>query len=465
MARPLRAIPERNWQGTADPARAVARRHAPALARAMRAAFRQLRLLVNTRDLAGHLKRADIRQAIAAVPLDHYHEVLRDAFAVAGVAFDDAAKLGAGKIRESMRRGGHQLRYRKPGAFRKDEVGQGYAWDRLDDKTLKLLRRYQDRMIRELGSDARDTIAEMVEYGVRHGLTMDEVAANIRSTIMLTTRQAQAVANYRRLLQEADPQALARQLRDKSRDDLVQAAIDGRPPPTRVNWDRATVSAGRPIGDNQVVLNVPVRALDAAARKDQELYIAEPKLQVAHYAESGQTMSIPEVGAANGRITFTNGRNRFAAARALGDRTIPIAVDAGNEDEVLDAIGAGEVERVAGLTSEEVDDLVDAYAENYLDYRAGTIAGTESLRASNIGLRDSYRQAADRGVFDADAVTRHWQIAQDEKVCPVCRSIVENNPDGVGLEEDFQSDDGPIDDAPVHTSCRCTVEYVTDLDA
>lgn len=133
--------------------------------------------------------------------------------------------------------------------------------------------------------------------------------------------------------------------------------------------------------------------------------------------------------------------------------------DVGLDAKIQDAIDSGDF-----LTDSFMDDAVNSYLDNYLDHRAETIARTESLRAGNSGLLDGYQQAADRGVFPTAAVTRQWMAAIDERTCPVCLSIVENNPDGVGLDESFQSDAGPVDDPPVHPNCRCTVQYVTDLD-
>ena len=63
-----------------------------------------------------------------------------------------------------------------------------------------------------------------------------------------------------------------------------------------------------------------------------------------------------------------------------------------------------------------------------------------------------------------EAVKRVWLIDLDDATCPICLSIIDNNPDGVGLSEDFESEDGPIDDPPVHPNCRCTVQYETNLD-
>lgn len=118
----------------------------------------------------------------------------------------------------------------------------------------------------------------------------------------------------------------------------------------------------------------------------------------------------------------------------------------------------------SGMEATEIDALVEAYVESSLDYRAGMIAQTESIRSANLGLHDGYAQAIERGLFPQDAVRRFWQIAADEGVCPICEGIPDANEDGVAVGEEFESDDGPIMDPPVHPNCRCSVTYVTDLD-
>jgi hypothetical protein len=126
------------------------------------------------------------------------------------------------------------------------------------------------------------------------------------------------------------------------------------------------------------------------------------------------------------------------------------------DQQLQDAIDSGE-----DLDDAVVGVMVDDYVDNFLDYRAAMIARTESTNAANRGLHDAYSQAVDRGVFPEEAVKRFWQLA--DHPCPVCESIPDNNPDGVGVNEDFDSIDGPIDDPAVHPNCECSVEYVTDL--
>lgn len=130
--------------------------------------------------------------------------------------------------------------------------------------------------------------------------------------------------------------------------------------------------------------------------------------------------------------------------------------NAEHDDRLQDAIDSGE-----DLPDDLIASMSAQYLENYLDYRAATIAQTESVRAVNAGLHDAYKQAVGRGALPSEAVRRFWQLG--DSPCPVCESIPDNNPDGVGVDEDFDSDDGPQDDPPIHPSCQCSVEYRTDL--
>lgn len=122
------------------------------------------------------------------------------------------------------------------------------------------------------------------------------------------------------------------------------------------------------------------------------------------------------------------------------------------------------LEAAGTYSAEEIDQMVLDRAETALDYRADMIARTESIRASNLGLHEGYRQAIDRGVFPQEAVRREWQIALDENTCPICIDIPDMNEGGVAVDEPFDTADGPIMDPPVHPNCRCSVTYITDLD-
>lgn len=115
------------------------------------------------------------------------------------------------------------------------------------------------------------------------------------------------------------------------------------------------------------------------------------------------------------------------------------------------------------LSQATIDQLTSNYADAYLSYRATTIATSEATNAMSLGLVDSYQQAVDSGVMPSEAVSKHWQIALDEKTCDHCLSVVDQNPDGVGLDEQFDTDEGPVDAPGLHPNCRCSLEMVTDL--
>ncbi len=129
------------------------------------------------------------------------------------------------------------------------------------------------------------------------------------------------------------------------------------------------------------------------------------------------------------------------------------------DDTVQAALDAGQP-----MDAAMVDKLVSDYTDNFLDFRAETIAQTESTRAASLGLQDAYSQAIDRGVFPNEAVKQFWKIDLDERTCPVCLSVPDMNPDGIGIDESFDSIDGSQDSPPIHPNCRCSIEIVTDLD-
>lgn len=366
-----RIRPGRSYQRHDDPAMLIAAMGRPAVRKAIREALRHL---PETMDVsrAEMLYRAGRWREIAdTIDWGHFREVLKAAFERIAQVYEAGARLGVRKINGAFAAKRRKVRFAKYEDTGVDLLGAGvvasitsiselfgpvdvakaigdrFNFDRFDQKTQDKLREWQDRMIVDLTSGARDTIESVVLAGTKAGLSADDIVGDIRSMINLTDTQATAVMNYRSMLENMDSGALRRQLRDT--------------------------------------------AYDAA----------------------------------------------FNAARETG----------------------------ADLDAAIIDEMVSAYEDNYLDYRADTIAGTESVRASNTGLHDAYEQAIERGALPEEAVRRFWQTSMLENVCPVCLSIPDMNPDGVGVDEDFDSIDGPQTDPPdPHTNCACSVEYVTDLD-
>lgn len=68
------------------------------------------------------------------------------------------------------------------------------------------------------------------------------------------------------------------------------------------------------------------------------------------------------------------------------------------------------------LSPEQVEAMVQRYRERWLKHRAESIARTEALRAVQMGLQESYRQAIAAGEIDATWLSREWATAGDERV-------------------------------------------------
>lgn len=68
------------------------------------------------------------------------------------------------------------------------------------------------------------------------------------------------------------------------------------------------------------------------------------------------------------------------------------------------------------LSPEQIDKMVERYRQRYVQYRARTIARTESLRAINQGEEEMWQQAVDAGAIDPDSISSIWFTAADERV-------------------------------------------------
>lgn len=110
------------------------------------------------------------------------------------------------------------------------------------------------------------------------------------------------------------------------------------------------------------------------------------------------------------------------------------------------------------LTEAQIDKMVEAYERKFLAYRARTIARTEALRTTNMGVQDAWRQAIEEQKVQEQQVRRQWIVARDERLCEVCSPIPSMNPKrGVKFGQPFATPKGPWTLPPIHPNCRCTV--------
>jgi hypothetical protein len=142
------------------------------------------------------------------------------------------------------------------------------------------------------------------------------------------------------------------------------------------------------------------------------------------------------------------------------------ALDRALRDKRFDPSVARAIKDQQPLSSDQVDRMVERYQQRYLQYRSQTIARTESIRAVSNGNHAAWTQQAQSGKVDAESVTRQWVYTHDSKTREAHREIPGMNPDGVGLDEAFDTPDGPLLypgdplGAPEATiNCRCAVIY------
>jgi hypothetical protein len=114
------------------------------------------------------------------------------------------------------------------------------------------------------------------------------------------------------------------------------------------------------------------------------------------------------------------------------------------------------------LAQGKVDQLVDRYRENWVGFRAETIARTEALRATHEGSREAFRQAIDQGELDPGELVRTWRTAHDGRVRDSHRSMDGQERDmgesfvsGAGNRLQFPGD--PSAPADEIVQCRCVV--------
>jgi hypothetical protein len=180
----------------------------------------------------------------------------------------------------------------------------------------------------------------------------------------------------------------------------------------------------------------------------------------------GQGWSVDKIGQ---RLRDVVGLTESQAAavgnfRDLLETRSPEALDRRLRDRRFDPTVQASIDNNRTLDDDQIDRMVDQYSGRYQALRARTIARFETLRASNGGSAAAIQDQIDAGDFTADQVTTFWLLTDDERTCPICRSIVDQQPDGVPFGQTFKwayatkrkSYSGEIDVAPAHPACRCT---------
>lgn len=135
-------------------------------------------------------------------------------------------------------------------------------------------------------------------------------------------------------------------------------------------------------------------------------------------------------------------------------------------DKRFDSSVLRAIENKTKLSEDQINRFVDNYRERFIQFRANTIARTESMRAISVGEYTSAVQAVNEGAINADIVKRFWVYQDDSRTRNSHKQIPNLNPEGVRIDQPFVTPLGPLlfprdpaGSAANTINCRCTVVY------
>lgn len=151
----------------------------------------------------------------------------------ADATYEEAARLFAREATNLFVDSGKEFHDFVSGAL---DVVVGF--DQFSERAVRYVHESELSTIREFTQEQRDVVRAVVADGIARGINPREQAREIRESIGLTSRQLQAVQNYRRALEGGTAEALSRELRDRRFDSTVRRAAREGEPLTRDQVDR-----------------------------------------------------------------------------------------------------------------------------------------------------------------------------------------------------------------------------------
>lgn len=110
-----------------------------------------------------------------------------------------------------------------------------------------------------------------------------------------------------------------------------------------------------------------------------------------------------------------------------------------------------------GVPEKDITRRVERYKNSLLRERAEVIARNETHKAAGAGQQAAWDEAARKGYIDKTEQSKVWIVTWDEVLCPLCEPM-----DGmaVGMDEAFDTPNGPMDWPDMHPQCRCSANLV-----
>ena len=109
-----------------------------------------------------------------------------------------------------------------------------------------------------------------------------------------------------------------------------------------------------------------------------------------------------------------------------------------------------------GLTSKQIDSMVNRYNQSLVNRRALNIGRTEAVRSSAKGQLDTWRQAKRKRLLSPNA-RKKWIVTPDDRLRDTHARIPGMNPQGRGIDEPFRTPIGLFMNPPIETNDRCSM--------
>ncbi len=108
------------------------------------------------------------------------------------------------------------------------------------------------------------------------------------------------------------------------------------------------------------------------------------------------------------------------------------------------------------VTDDFVKQMQTRYTNSLVNRRGLNIAATESLRAANFGVQNSWEQAVQQGAL-SNKSRKFWLVTPDERLSQKHATIPGLNLKGRKINEMFVTTEGPHMHPPSRPNCRCSV--------
>jgi len=206
----------RDWQRADDPARVLAAKREKPIFAAQMKMFRAIREAMGGDHVGNLLERHDLNGLMAVL---RHPDVIASMNAGFAPIAETKTMAGAGAMAALT----EKIRARIVRKAAEESLGALVPYDPLDQAAPLMAQR--QRYIQAIIGDRAEVMQRSILNALRSGIDPRGVQIALQQVIGLTPRQAEAVANFRRLLEAGDRAALQRALRDPKFDAEVARAI------------------------------------------------------------------------------------------------------------------------------------------------------------------------------------------------------------------------------------------------